>query len=114
MDPKRIIDSIAWEPHPSVPGVEIKPLISKRDDGLDVSCLLVKVPAGSEVPEHIHETQDDIIYPLTGKASMWVDGTGEFALEPGVLVRVPMGTRHKVFNVIEDLLVYDVFSPALM
>ena len=114
MHPKRSVESIEWEPHPSVPGVTIKPLVTKKVDALDVSCMLVGVPAGSEVPEHIHETQDDIIYPLAGKASMWVDGTGIFPLEPGSIVRVPKGTRHKVFDVIEDLLVYDVFFPALI
>ena len=114
MQPNRQVENLSWEPHPSVPGVEVKALISKKEDGLDVSCMLVKVPAGSEVPEHIHEGQDDLIYPLQGRASMWVDGTGDFPLEPGVFVRVPKGVRHKVFDVKEDLLVYDVFFPALM
>jgi len=110
----RDVNNIAWEPHPSVQGIRIKPLISNREDGLDVSCLLVKIPAGGEAPEHIHENQDDIIYPLEGKATIWIDGAGEFALEPGALVRVPKGIRHKVYKVLEDLLVYDVFFPALM
>jgi mannose-6-phosphate isomerase-like protein (cupin superfamily) len=45
---------------------------------------------------------------------MWVEGTGEFSLEPGVIVKVPPGTRHKITDVSEDLLVYDVFFPALI
>jgi len=114
MKPGRDVESIAWEPHPVVPGVQIKPLVTKRDDGLDVSCLLVRVPVGSEVPEHIHGTQDDIVYPLEGKASMWVDGSDVIALAPGVLVRVPKGTRHRIYDVQENLLFYGVFSPALM
>jgi mannose-6-phosphate isomerase-like protein (cupin superfamily) len=43
---------------------------------------------------------------------MYVEGAGNFALEPGVVVRVPMGAKHKIFNVTEDLLIYDVFHPA--
>ncbi|MCF8077901.1 MAG: cupin domain-containing protein [Desulfobacterales bacterium] len=114
MKPQVLTESIPWQPHPSVPGIEIKALVSKAETGLDLSCLLVRIPAGSEAPEHIHEAQDDIIYPLQGKATMWVDGEGDFPLEPGVFVRVPKGTRHRVYDVKEDLLVYDVFFPALM
>ena len=35
--------------------------------------------------------QDDILYPLQGKAAMWVEGVGDFTLEPGMIVRVPKG-----------------------
>ncbi|MBN2809370.1 MAG: hypothetical protein JXR80_07740 [Deltaproteobacteria bacterium] len=45
---------------------------------------------------------------------MWVEGKGEFILQPGVIVRVPKGTKHRITEVTEALLVYDVFSPALM
>ena len=74
--------------------------------------MLVKVPAGKEVPEHIHEIQADILYPLQGKAEMYVEGAGNLELKPGVVVRVPIGAKHKIFNVTEELLIYDVFQPA--
>ena len=114
MEVKRTLENIDWIPHPTAQGVRIKPMITQKEDGLDVTCMLVNIPAGEEVPEHIHEGQDDIIYPLKGKASMWVDGSGDFALEPGVIVRVPKGVRHRVYDVKEGLVVYDVFCPALM
>ena len=113
MDAYRFTEGIPWAPHPIAQGVQIKPLISKKEHGLDVSCMLVKIPAGKEVGEHVHPTEDDILYPLAGKGSMWVDGTGQFPLEPGVVVRVPKGTKHRVFGVTEELLIYDVFCPAL-
>ena len=114
MKADRSVESIAWRPHPTADGVEIKPMISKGEHGLDVTCMLVRVPAGKEVPEHIHAEQDDILYPLKGKATMWVEGTGEFSLEPGVIVKVPPGTKHKITDVEEELLIYDVFFPALI
>jgi len=110
----RLLESIPWVAHPTAQGVRIKPMISEKEDGLNVTCMLVNIPVGEEVPEHIHEDQDDIIYPLEGKGVMWIDGTGQFPLEPGVIVRVPKGTKHKVFDVAEELLIYDVFFPALM
>ena len=114
MEVNRSVENISWVPHPTAQGVEIKPLITNKEHDLDVTCMLVNLPAGKEVPEHIHENQADILYPLQGKAVMWVDGTGSFSLEPGVIVRVPEGTKHKIVDVTEDLLLYDVFCPALM
>jgi quercetin dioxygenase-like cupin family protein len=110
----RLIEKLPWSPHPILEGVQIKTLVSKKEDGLDVTCMLVKVPEGKAVAEHIHPGQDDILYPLSGKATMWVDGVGEFSLHPGTVVRVPKGTRHRIFGVTEELLIYDVFCPALL
>jgi mannose-6-phosphate isomerase-like protein (cupin superfamily) len=58
--------------------------------------------------EHIHEDQVDILYPIQGQAQMYVEGTGTFTLKPGIVVRVPKGTKHKISN---ELLIYDVFQP---
>lgn len=110
----RLLKDIPWSPHPVAAGVEIKPMISMGEHGLDVTCMLVRVPAGKEVTEHIHAEQDDILYPLEGKAMMWVEETGEFSLVPGVVVKVPPGKKHKITDVEEDLLLYDVFFPALI
>lgn len=107
----RSVDSISWRSHPVARGVSIKPLVTKKEDGLNVTCMLVKIPAGAEVPEHIHEEQVDILYPIRGQAEMHVEGTGTFALKPGIVVRVPKGTKHRIFNVAEELLIYDVFQP---
>ena len=106
------VDTQAWEPHPLAKGVGIKPLVTKRDHDLNVSCILVKIPAGIEIPEHTHDEQVDILYPIQGKAQMFVEGAGNFLLEPGVVVRVPLGARHKIFSVTEELVIYDVFHPA--
>lgn len=114
MEAYRSVDSISWMPHPTASGVHIKPMITLKEHGLDVTCMLVEVPAGKEVPEHVHEKQDDILYPIQGRAVMWVDGGENFMLEPGVVVRVPKGVKHKILDVTEDLLIYDVFCPALI
>jgi quercetin dioxygenase-like cupin family protein len=113
-NPVRNIDELEWRPHPTAEGVEIKVLVSQADQGTDVTCMLVRIGQGMEVPEHVHDRSDDILYPLAGKATMWVENSGDFPLEPGVIVRVPKGTRHRIFDVSEDVLLYDVFWPASM
>jgi len=110
----KTIDEISWRPHPLVKEVNIKPLATKSEDGLNVTCMLVRVPAGIEIPEHIHEEQVDILYPIQGKAQIGVEEAGTFSLKPGCIVRVPKGTKHRIFNVTEELVVYDVFQPATL
>ena len=114
MEIYRTVEKLPWIPHPTASGVKIKPIITKAAHGLDVTCMLVSVPAGETVPEHIHAEQDDILYPLEGKGVMWTEETGDIPLISGVIVRVPKGVKHKVFDVSADLLIYDVFCPALM
>jgi len=106
------IEDISWKAHPTAEDVAIKPLVTKKDDGASVSCLLVRVDVGKEVPMHVHADADDIILPLEGKALMFVEDVGEFTLEEGMTVRVVKGKKHRIFNVTERLTLYDVFSPA--
>jgi quercetin dioxygenase-like cupin family protein len=113
MDIPQSVDNLPWRPHPIAKGVKIKPLITREDTGSDVTCMLVQVPAGVNVPEHIHDDQADILYPLEGKGRMWIQGQAPFDLVPGIIVHVPAGTPHKIEEVEETLLVYDVFQPAL-
>jgi quercetin dioxygenase-like cupin family protein len=54
-------------------------------------------PAGTFVPPHIHPTQDEFIYVLSGRYDLWLDGKN-FVATAGDLVRMPMGIAHGIFN----------------
>lgn len=54
-------------------------------------------PAGTFVPPHVHPTQDEFIYVLSGQYSIWLDGS-ESVAESGDLVRMPKGVPHGIFN----------------
>ena len=107
------VRALPMEPHPFLRGVSMKTLFSRRDDGGEITCILVRCPKGSEIEEHVHPEQDDLIYVLEGEATMWIDGEGEFPLAPGTFVVVPRGVRHRTFNVRKSLLIYDTFSPPI-
>jgi len=107
------LDSVAETEHPFLENVGMRTLYSKRDDGAEITCFVVRCAVGSEIEEHIHQEEADIIYILQGKATMWVEDRGDFALEPGVFVVVPKGLRHRTYDVEEELFIYDVFTPPM-
>lgn len=107
-------DEQTWLPHPVAKGVKIKVLISKKEHNENVTIMLVKIAKGLEVPAHTHTLQSDIFYPLSGRFKMWVDKVGEFEVRTGMVVRIPKGIKHKLYNVQEDTLLYDIFSPATL
>ncbi len=109
----RNLGDVAEAPHPFLRGVGMRVLYSRRDDGGDLTCFVVTCPAGSEIEEHTHADETDVIYVLSGKAKMWVEDRGVFPLRPGVFVVVPRGLRHRTFDVEEELVVYDVFTPPM-
>ena len=43
---------LAWTPHPFLP-IQIKALLTQKSDQSDVTCFLVKIPIGKEIPEHL-------------------------------------------------------------
>ena len=107
------VDDIPWAPHPVAKMVTVKKFIARSEEGAGVTCMTVLISKGAEVPEHIHEDEDDILFPLKGKAVMSIEGEGTFSLEPGIIVRVPKGTKHKIGEVTEELLLFDVFAPTV-
>ena len=105
------IEKVNWEQHPFL-DIKIKKLISKKKDGADLTIFLAKLPKGQEIQAHVHKNSDDILFPLEGKGKIYIEGSGEFELFPGVLVRVPRNTKHRV-SAEEDLLYFDVFAPPM-
>ena len=64
MNEPKLAHETPEEPHPFLKGVKMRTLLSRRDDGADATCFIVSSPAGSEIEEHVHPEQDDIIYVL--------------------------------------------------
>jgi len=109
----RRLDSVDETAHPFLEDVGMRTLYSKRNDGADITCFVVRCTVGSVIEEHIHRDEADIIFVLRGKATMWVEDRGSFLLEAGVFVVVPKGLRHRTYDVEEELVIYDVFTPPM-
>ena len=62
------------------------------------------IPRMSEIPARI--------FNLEGKGKIYIEGSGEFNLFPGVIVRVPRNIKHRVYAE-EDLLYFDIFAPPM-
>jgi len=54
-------------------------------------------PSGTFVPPHVHPTQDEFVYVLSGRYDLWLDGK-DFTATAGDLVRMPKGLPHGIFN----------------
>ena len=108
-------ESLAWVPHPAVKDVFIKKIITMEKYGRESpSIILVRIPVGVVVPDHVHTNSEDILFILSGAGTMLIDDIGEVPLRKSNVVRVPRNTNHRIFDITEELLVYDVFSPGIM
>ncbi len=97
-----------WKPHPANTNVGLAFIVSKKDDNVDGTCIFARVPKGEGLPEHTHAVQD-IIVPLSGKGKLWINGLGDFKVKKGVVFNIPPGVSHRLFDVTEDLEIFDVF-----
>jgi quercetin dioxygenase-like cupin family protein len=99
---------LEWRPHPANGNVSLAFVVSKRDDDVDGTCIFARVPKGEGLPEHTHDVHD-IIVPLAGKGKFWIKGLGEFEIKKGVVFNVPPGVSHRLYDVTEDLEIFDLF-----
>jgi putative monooxygenase len=68
---------------------------------------------GSMVPEHMHATEEEVMYFLSGKG-VFVTEDEQIPLEPGVCVYNPPGGKHKILNTGTEVLRFVwIYAPQL-
>jgi quercetin dioxygenase-like cupin family protein len=107
---KKVAD-VPWENHFMVDNAKLKWIFTKEKDGSPITVSMAHLQKGVTLPDHRHPDQPDLIYPIKGRATMFIEGEGEFPLEPGIVVQVPQNTLHAIRRVEEDLLMFNVFAP---
>lgn len=71
-------------------------------------------PAGSAPPGHVHPTQEEVIYIISGNGKL-VTPEGTVTLEPGTSVYIPIGLHHAtVSNGPGPLEMVTSFSPPVV
>jgi len=72
---------------------------------------LAEFPAGTLAGTHTHQTEEEIIYILSGEGAI-IAGEKETRLEPGVAVFIPPGLSHQIrADGEERLKLVTLFSP---
>lgn len=89
----------------------VRPLITQGSGARNAVMYTGVYEAGKRMPAHIHETVEEMIYVLSGRGEVTVDGTTE-PIEPGSSIFLPAGSTH-FLNVLGDqpLHIVFVFSP---
>ena len=113
METVKNLGDVDWKAHATCPGVSLKHYITGSMTDGKFSCHLVRVQAGCEISEHIHEANWELHEVIGGK------GTGELAgksmaYEAGVTVVIPQGEVHRVAAADEDVYLWAKFIPALL
>ena len=111
--PFKKIDEVKWEPHFMTDRGKIRWIYTKERDESPITVMQVYLEKGVTLPDHVHGQQPDLIYVLEGKATMFIDGLGEFPMQPGMVIQVPPNTKHAIRRVEQDLYIYNVFAPAI-
>jgi quercetin dioxygenase-like cupin family protein len=75
---------------------------------------LAEFPGGTLATAHTHDTQEEILYTLSGVGAI-IAGEQEARMEPGVAVFIPPGLAHQVrVDGDEPLKVVTLFSPPVI
>ncbi len=66
------------------------------------------IPVGSELPYHVHENEEEIMFIYQGKGVALIEGES-FHLEPEMMVFVPPGLKHTFRNTGTEMLSFAFF-----
>jgi len=85
--------------------------IMKKEDMGPASIRMVQIKAGGEFPSEVHDESDEMVYIVTGKGKVFIEGVGEKEVHPGTFWYVPKGTKHAVTSVDEDATGFSIHIP---
>ncbi len=69
---------------------------------------------GSQIPDHVHEASEEVLFLISGHAKIVIDGVGEWEIGPETAFYSPVGVKHRVENIgDEPLRIVWVYCPPL-
>jgi mannose-6-phosphate isomerase-like protein (cupin superfamily) len=94
------------EPFITKDGSEIRPILDRTNStAANQSLAEATLPPGAETEEHYHLRTEEIYYVLRGRGLMTL-GHEAREVGPGDAVLIPPGSRHKIRNLGQELLVF--------
>jgi putative monooxygenase len=69
---------------------------------------------GSMIPDHLHEESEEVLFLISGRAKIVIEGEGEWEIGPETAFYSPVGVKHRVENIgDEPLKLVWVYHPPL-
>jgi putative monooxygenase len=89
-------------------------LVSEKTvDSQNLSMGINETYPGGMVPEHKHDTEEEVNYIFAGRGKFIAEGK-EFLLEPGVCIYIPAGIPHQIVNDGDEVIRFMwIFAPQL-
>ncbi len=80
----------------------------------NVSMGLNVTAVGSMIPDHVHEDCEEVMFIISGRARLVIEGEGEWEIGPETAIYSPPGKKHRLENIgDEPLKLVWVYSPPL-
>jgi putative monooxygenase len=69
---------------------------------------------GSMIPDHVHEDSEEVLFLISGRARIVIEGEGSWEIGPETAFFSPLGKKHRVENIgDEPIKLVWVYSPPL-
>lgn len=107
------MESLEWNYHGAFKGVALKHLVMGDQTEGKLSCHLVRIEAGCEIGDHIHESNWELHEVVGGTGTCFL-GDKKVEYEAGISAVIPEGKPHRVVAGDEDLYILAKFVPALV
>ena len=81
---------------------------------INVSMGMNITEVGSMIPDHQHDESEEVLFLISGRAKIVIEGEGEWEIGPETAFYSPIGVRHRVENIgDEPLRIVWVYNPPL-
>lgn len=77
-----------------------KLLLSPKNVGTKGASMGLNVTAvGSMIPDHVHEDSEELMFIISGRAKLVIEGMGEWEVGPDTAIYSPLGKKHRLENI---------------